>query len=395
AGFALDDVIYALAPSGLDAPNQSVILAFLRSNAHPHTAEDSVHHRLAKARAYLSAPIATAADLVRLVGRGYLGFDAGLLNPGALVHDGQLILVVRGERYTWTKARVRPDLLLGGCQPVLLTLDGHLGITGATPCATPALGAGASHSRAEDFRLFAFRGQLFSNHALVSIREGSARQTTPLHTESLRSSVMVSQLDVAQPALSPIGQPTLDRPTTDNEKNWAFFEHRRELHLIYSFDPYHVLKATNWPSLSFETVISAQVGSPFADRLPIRNSINPVDYSDAAYLHVIHRVYPEKQYVFWAVLLCRQTLRPLAISARPLVRAWQSSPSAIIYVSSLVATAEEVLVFAGLDDSSTACWRIPRSRLDDSWTPWPTAHANTAHDVAGHDDELNGRTYNL
>jgi hypothetical protein len=118
--------------------------------------------------------------------------------------------------------------------------------------------------------------------------------------------------------------------------------------------------------------------------LSIRNSVNPVDYDEHHLLHLVHRVYPNKQYSFWAVLIDKATLRPVKISSRPFARGWHSSSATIIYVSSLIVTAENVLAFAGLDDASTAIASIPRPRLDADWRPIPSAASSNLPDQWTH-----------
>ena len=146
--------------------------------------------------------------------------------------------------------------------------------------------------------------------------------------------------------------------------------HLQQLYLLYSFKPYHLLRADRWPELDFATTLNQDLQLPLAkDGMPIRNSVNPVDYDAEHFLHVVHKVYPGKQYAFWAVLIGKETLLPRFISDRPLVCGWRSAPASIIYVCALVPRECEILVFGGLNDSSIGIWRVPRTRLHEHWKP--------------------------
>jgi hypothetical protein len=177
-------------------------------------------------------------------------------------------------------------------------------------------------------------------------------------------------LDLTAGKLAEFGAPEPDFPVAAVEKNWVFFSHRDEVYCLYSFHPYRLLRARAWPGLDLETVVNEPLtGVPPQLARGVRNSINPVDYDETHLLHIVHCVYAVKQYAFWAVLISKETLRPVAISARPLVRGWESAPAAIIYVCSAIASASEILIFGGINDSSIGSWRVPRADLDSEWVP--------------------------
>jgi hypothetical protein len=368
----------------LNAPLAQVVLAFERSKdptpnmgdvrprswrQGPNAGNGQRIGRCNEALAFLSRPIAEAADLSRLTGRGSFGFEAGVLNAGAIPRGERVILLARGERVPWTVAAKNQAAFLTDWQPVLLELDEQLAVGTANKLSIDNLEERES-SRLEDFRLFHYRDELFSNHSQIINPGVNPRNPVPLQQASLRTSVSISRLDLASKKLTYLGTPKLDRLVGQTEKNWVCFEHREQLYLLYSFKPYHLLRANRWPELNFATVLSQDLQLPLAqDHMPIRNSVNPVDYDSEHFLHVVHKVYPEKCYAFWAVLIEKETLLPRFISDRPLVCGWHSAPASIMYVSALVARESEILVFGGLNDSSIGVWRVPRSRLGAYWKP--------------------------
>lgn len=365
-GLDLHDVLQLAPRSAFQAPASGVILVATKGGA-------AATRRVPEALSFLSAPITDYRDFQVLAGRGSFGFAAGLYNPGALVADGTTHLLVRAETAPWAVQKTSETRYFSSASPLLLRIDAAHRITVAAPLPLVDAPDPAGY-RAEDFRLFQFRGEVYSNHAVISREDGGAGREQPLQVELLRTRVGVSRLDLATPAFTWCGFPSVDRPLERTEKNWAMFADNTRLLLLYSFAPYVLLAAENWPGLKFTTVLESLCPMPVGDpALAFRNSVNPVPYDDEHWLHVVHQVYPGKQYVFWAVLLSRRTLRPLRASARPLVRAWHGCAASIVYVSSAVVDSTEVKLFAGLDDSTTAVVAVPRRRLDAEWVELPAA----------------------
>ena len=327
--------------------------------------EQARRKRLGEALTFLSPPIARAERLMSLTGRGSFGFDAGVFNPGAVEENGEVFLLCRGEKLPWDAQKRSWKLFHAGMQPVLLRLDGNLRVNERweVPFA-PDAGTGAF--RTEDFRPFRHQGRLFASHTCCE----RAAAEGPVQLESLAFRVGLSSLDLRKPELRFLGLPKIDRPTARMEKNWAFFEREGVLHMIYSFSPFHVFRCRDFGRLDFETVVERNIPTPIAtDSVRVRNSINPVDYDKDHFLHVVHKVFPGKQYVFWAVLIDKTTLLPVKISAAPLAQGWASAPASIIYACSAVARRNEILLFCGLNDSGSGVWRIARADLDADWTP--------------------------
>jgi hypothetical protein len=222
--------------------------------------------------------------------------------------------------------------------------------------------------RTEDFRLFRFRGQVVANHVVISAADPAKPTGSQLHLDQLQTRIAISVLDPTQRRLSWQGCPSIDRPLAQTEKNWAMFAAGEELYLLYSFAPYVLLRCTDWTKLHFETVVQADIPVPFSgDGLTLRNSINPIDYDDRYWLHVVHRVYPGKQYTFWPVLIEKSTLRPARVGRRPLACGGRSHTASILYLSSALAAKDHVDLFFGLDDAALGWSRVTRARLDSNW----------------------------
>lgn len=368
--FELIDIVGNVAGDFFNEPLRSIMLVFdKRSRSMERQVSDSQQRRVAEALVFLSPPIAKNTAFIHLAGRGSFGFAGGVYNPGAVAVGESLFLLGRAEHTPWAILKWNQQAFLSGSHPILIRLNETRQIAEVRELSF------TNHEemngwRVEDFRLFRFHNQLFANHSRFRASGGSTDKSNPVRFDSLQIDVAISRVELESANLTFLGTPKLDRSVARIEKNWVFFEKAEELYMIYSFHPYRLLRANGWSDLAFETVMERKLQLPITDdQIDIRNSINPVDYDQEHFLHIIHKAYADKQYVFWAILIQKASLLPVKISGRPLVRGWSSVPAAIIYACSIVVRADEILVFAGLNDSSTGFWRIQRSELDANWIP--------------------------
>jgi hypothetical protein len=373
-GFQLSDAIDWSGAFYLRATSERVALAFERAPCSAIEA-GAARYRTLEALTYLSNPIAQRGDFQLLAGRGSYGFPGGLFNPGAIAGERCTYLVPQGERTPWALQKMDESRFFTSSSPVLVTLDEQGGVSTVKELET--VGLKTHPTRAGDFRLVKFRGELLSNHFLVSSLRAEVVTNGPLRIDQMKVRVGLSKLDIEEARLTWVGFPILDRPLAYAEKNWVMFTDGDRLFLLYSIAPYVLLESADWPGLSFRTVLEARCALPFdGDGLGLRNSVNPVDYDDAHWLHIVHKVYPFKQYSFWAVLIDKKSLRPVRATARPLVCGSRSYAASIIYACSVIARESEVILYAGLDDSAMAVARIPRARLDAELVEIPKTNSN-------------------
>lgn len=365
-GFRLADVICDHRVSTYQAASSSVVIICDALGLDVET-DAASRYRVNEALAHLSAPIASFSSFRFLAGRGSSGFFAGVFNPCAITYDDTVYVLARADRSPWSIQKVDEARFFSSTTPFLFELGDGARVDSASEMAISQF-LDERSNRAEDFRLFHYREMVFSNHVVISRTRSGPSTNRALRMESLAVRVGISRLNPVEPSLTWCGFPTLDRPVETVEKNWGVFTDGRRLFLLYSFEPYVLLEAVNWPDLDFETVIETSVEVPFGgDGLQLRNSINPVDYDADHWLHIVHKVYSGKMYVFWGVLIKKSTLLPVKVSSKPLVCGWQSAPVSIIYICSAIVTESEIRLFGGLDDSSSGTWTVSRASLDASW----------------------------
>lgn len=364
AGFSWQDARQAPETGVLLATSANLYLSFVRTESGAATRDPASQRRRAEARVALSQSLA-GEPFVRFGGRDAASYAGGILNPGC-VRDGEgYFLLGRGENACWPVQRKSWTVLAQGGVPLFWRLNSKFGIESQTPGQIVGLPAGMRW-RPEDFRLFQHGGVLYSNHAVMEGAETAEGAVDHLRT---RVFMAISRVDRTHSRIEFQGPMQIDRPLGNQEKNWATFSDGESVHLLYSFSPYRRFVSRDFPRLDFKLDDEVTLTVPGMDDAPAwRNSVNPVPYDDGHWLHVVHRVYPTKNYFFWAVLISKASLRPVRISSRPIVSGRDSLYS-VAYVCSVVAEANHVTLFGGLDDSAIGVWRVSRDDLDRSWQP--------------------------
>lgn len=367
-GYDLEDVIDHSHAPALASPSNRLTLVF-EGQINERSKSQSQHYRANEALIHLSSPIVGRESFQLLAGRGSFGYGSGVLNPGAMLEGGRILLLCRTEHTPWALIREKEQLFFDPSPPVLVELGDDGALVDAQELTVTGRASHAS-SRLEDFRVFRYDGELFSNHVVISKPAGKNGHNGKLHLEAMETRIGISHLDLAQKRLDWRGYLSIDRPLAKIEKNWVMFADGEQLYLLYSFDPYILLSCDDWKELRFHTVHEAMATSALSrDGLPLRNSINPVNYDGNHWLHIVHKVHPDKRYAFWAVLIDKKTLLPAMISNRPLVRSNASAPASTVYACSAICEGDDLFVFGGIDDCASGAWKVNRSLLDRHWIP--------------------------
>ena len=315
----------------------------------------------------LSPPIMDMKECTIFASPGLLNFQGGVFNPGAIPHDGQIIVCAKAQEMHWSdaiKSKQFEHYMRG--KPVLMELDRDLRIRSACEVETVKHLPASEGIGIEDFRMFEFHGEIYINHSMCYKRPGGGYS---------RATQCLSSLDVEKEEITYLGEPDLDFEVSAMEKNWSYFEHESELYLLFSFSPYVLLKASRWPTLSFETVIRREVDThQFQDGIfPnfLSLSTNPIDYDSDHLLVIVHKfvIIEHRMYAHWAVLIDKRSLLPVKVSSRPLVCGGEARGMfpGIIYTTAVVDQGDSLIVFNGESDLQCSYAKIAKKRLDACW----------------------------
>lgn len=303
-----------------------------------------------------------------IAGPGSAGFPGGVFNPGALRTDaGDIILLAKGQLQHWLDAD--PASYMRG-SPVMLSLTPTARLRNLETVSLSLSSPPYADTEVEDFRLFNFDGSIWVNHNLIEV----LRNGRDVGYGGAR--VCISEFDPRGRKLKVLGIPTLDFPLQTREKNWLFVEVMDQLYLLYSFQPYRVLKLTHRQTLSFSTCINQDNKIDFSAlsglSLPVSYSTNPVCY-DAEHLlvltHQSHHRLGGRHYKHWGVLLNKATLAPERITTSPLLsgEGARGRLRGTLYATSVVKMGQQFVFFNGEGDSYSTFTTIPKTKIDRLW----------------------------
>jgi hypothetical protein len=309
-----------------------------------------------------------------LGGPGSFGFVGGLMNPGAIPSNDGVTLLAKANACHWKDATgLAADLYMKG-SPMLLQTDSNLEVQ-ESACIVDVFGfEKAAETAIEDFRLFHYRDKLWVN-AVMTVNQ--IRRGKPGYDVARQ---WCGELDVAGKSITCNGFPKLDFSTSPIEKNWGYFELGGDVYMLYSISPYHLLKCSDWSGLRFETLIREDISANLASVIPLNGRIsistNPTPYDETHLLVLLHTHAKKFQgfrrrrvYYHWAMLLDKETLRPIKISSRPVFVGGnaQGIRPGIVYVMAAFRQNDHVIFSLGESDSHSSIIRIPKTVLDEYW----------------------------
>jgi len=317
-------------------------------------------------------PVIDFSEAVPLGGPGFLGFNGGLMNPGAVPADDGIVLVGKGTDCHWLHAGgANSQVFLTGA-PVLLRLDPTLRLE---PPEILQLGDDFPRVRREfeDFRLYHREGRIWAHGVMAEI------EVLPEKVTYWVARQWHAELDLARRRLIGFTLPQIDFPQAGSEKNWCYFDHEGDLLLLYSFSPFVLLVSTG--GVAFHTRVRCELPPSLSDlggfeaRLSL--GTNPTPYGDDHLLLMVHKFRLlggyQRLYYHWAVLLDRQTCLPKFISSRPLFvggRAQGLLPG-VVYVMAAFEFGDDVFFSLCESDSHASFLTAPKRDLDACWRAIP------------------------
>lgn len=308
-------------------------------------------------------PIVSHSEWRRLTPPGFLGLRGSIFNPGAIVFDGRLLVVGRGEPHRLPRTGVWPGDLHDTAVPIWLDVDANVTLEGHRQDVR------AKHRRwrLEDFRLFEYRGGLYSNHAMI--RRSLSQQLLPRWAYRIslpEGTPGISRVDPVTGRFELLGPMRLDVRCARFEKNWVVFEHQGRLLLIYSLSPYRLLEVEDWSTRRFRSLLETDdITRPDADGR-LSSSANPIDYDRDHFLGACHCHDRRGVYHTWAMKISRTSLRPVAVTDRPVLSGGRSAGHlpGVAYVMAITADDARVRFFFGEGDLACSWAELSRERLE-------------------------------
>lgn len=292
-----------------------------------------------------------------IVRRGELpGSNGGIYNPGAFFYQDRLYLLCRKEIDYKFSHIVYPELV---------EVDAHslmkIASTTLTKFGYPEF------SRIEDFRCINFQNKLLVAHTLHM--GGRLNNIAHKNYAGLIDDEQVMQDPLLlKPVISEIKDGILrpydafDLPIQLKgvEKNWVLFEHNESLHCIYELDPLTIFRKES----AGEWMLVVEEDNGWSKDFPfyLSNSANLIPF-ESGYLGFWHTI-KYGSYVQGAYWLDHNL--KLQYKTEVLVdgSCIKTGPKpGVIYITSILQRADEILLFYGKADSDTAVMRLKANEL--------------------------------
>ena len=237
-----------------------------------------------------------------------------------------------------------------------------------------------SECKIEDLRLFTYQEQTYAIGALILSRaryrtwlpeitaEAAAHNTIDDmlvvqalgRLDPIRADLVFHHCPVLERVVDPEG--TEDLLPRGFEKNWVVYQKDEQLYLFYSVQPWRIFEADHEMKY-WHLVEDCSVPFPASIQGPLRNSAHPFPLDEHHIGLVVHRrrqdTYVYDQYL---IVLSSETLRPLKISAEPILsvnaeavgldQGFRKNPG-VCYISSVLNHGENTYFFFNLFDSRT------------------------------------------
>lgn len=153
--------------------------------------------------------------------------------------------------------------------------------------------------RIEDYRVFTWNNELWSNHIL------NLGRTRPVIS---KINLQSKQLEHKKIKVFKLLQSV--------EKNWLFFEHNSKLKFIYSISPFIIMSSDD--GYEFHKELIQKI--PLHKKYFWSGSTNPVSFDDNTYMFFVHYRDESKVYCHHLILMDKKTLLPILISENPVFR---------------------------------------------------------------------------
>ena len=270
--------------------------------------------------------------------------NGGIYNPGFCRFQDKNYMISRVESYTEKERGVKDLWLRTTSIPHIIEMDENLNVVDTYPLETIG-----EFIRIEDFRLFTHNDKLYSNHIIVD--------------ESKRIYPVISEIDLINKKMTIIGTIELEIPKNDVEKNWVFFNHNKELFLIYSLSPWMIFKI-DINTLTGELIKKCEVKFDWNHSGFISNSTNPIRINQNRNIMGFHsrdnkRIYHQGLLTFDNNFnLIKSTKEPYLSGGD-----FDTIHPHVIYTSSLTMIEDKLIGFAGDGDTKTIMIEFKKDKL--------------------------------
>lgn len=269
---------------------------------------------------------------------GDLGLDSlgGIYNPGYIKFNNKEYILPRVEKFTENERGQNSLWRKTSSIPYLIEIDNEFNIKEINKLKL----IGFSEKRIEDFRIFEYKNELYTNHILVD-------------DDSIYP--VISKIDIKNNKLHFIGKIKLPIEIKNVEKNWTFISINDELFLIYNISPMEIFKV-NLDNLTSELYKNIDSNIEWSIKGYVSASTNPIKINEDSYVMGFHT--RDKNLIYHQGFLeFDSNFNIINYSKQPVISSgdYQTINPKVIYTMSLKLNEKdkEIQCFCGDGDSKT------------------------------------------
>lgn len=228
-----------------------------------------------------------------------------------------------------------------------------------------------SPCRPEDWRLFHYKGDIWTNYTTYFFYNDGWPQ------KDVMSRTCLGKLDGNN--IRFIKEMQINDTMNSEEKNWVFFEHQGKMKFIYSIEPWRIFTCDDNGNVQEELRIETKI--PRRANKFLANSTNPVlvetESFGECYLLIYHYFLDplaemggtrNRTYFQFMLFFDKDTLKPLAHTYRPFLGGGmgitQGRHDNVIYCSGAFQRGDAIYVVAGEGDTYSQLYVVPLDKIE-------------------------------
>lgn len=286
----------------------------------------------------------------------------GVFNPSCVVEGDEVIVIGRAEH---SEATWHGRFISEKATPFITRMSVNGSSFNLNSPLTPISSGMPSPCRPEDWRLFKYQGETWTNFTTYFFyNEGWPMQ-------DVKSRTCLGRLEGEH--IRFVREMEIPGPMTDEEKNWNFFEHEGQMKFIYSIEPFKIFTCDTNGDITHEQTHPLSIER----RTPkfLANSTNPILVDmpgfGETYLMMYHYFIDplagvggtrNRTYYQFILLFDKQDLHPVAYTYRPVLAGGmgktQGRHDNVLYASGCFQKGDDLYVLAGEGDTHSRMYRL-------------------------------------
>lgn len=296
----------------------------------------------------------------------------GVFNPSCVIDGDDVLVIGRAEH---SEATWHGRFICDKATPFLTRMQVEGNSFRFTQYPKPITSGMPSPVRAEDWRLFKYQGETWTNFTSYFFYNDGWPQ------KDVKSRTCLGKLDGEHVRF--IKEMEIPGHMNDEEKNWNFFEHKGQMKFIFSIEPFRIFTCDTEGTIIDEQIhpIDIKRRSPKF----LANSTNPILVNMPKYGELYMMLYHyfidplagvggtrNRTYYQFILLFDKEDLHPIAHTYRPVLAGGMGLTEGrhdnVLYASGCFQKGDDLYVLAGEGDTHSRIYRLSLPVISENLT---------------------------